>query len=217
MDIAKITTKPKSILVINAARLSIASGVLFVILLGSLHLLEPEYDPTWSFISEYALGDFGWMMQLAFLLMATSLVSCVVSVFSQLRSILGYIGLAVLLISAVGLFISAMFNTDPITFSQDEYTFSGKMHVLGASLEYTPIAALLISIALARIEAWRIIRTRLMITSAIMLLLLIAFILFLPFDGKFGPGVYTGLVGRFMIVSYVPWLITIGYYILNKR
>lgn len=45
------------------ARLSIASGVLFILLLGSLHLLEPEFDPTWRFISEYALGRFGWLIK----------------------------------------------------------------------------------------------------------------------------------------------------------
>jgi hypothetical protein len=68
-----IATKPVSAVAANAARLSIASGVLFVLLLGSLHLLEPEFDPTWRFISEYALGNFGWMMRLAFLALATSL------------------------------------------------------------------------------------------------------------------------------------------------
>jgi len=41
----------------NAARISIASGALFVVSLGSLHVLEPEFDPTWRFISEYALGS----------------------------------------------------------------------------------------------------------------------------------------------------------------
>jgi hypothetical protein len=42
-----------------AARLSIVSEVLFVLLLASLHVLEPEFDPTWRFTSEYALGNFG--------------------------------------------------------------------------------------------------------------------------------------------------------------
>ena len=57
----------------NDARVSIVSGVLFVLLLGSLHLLEPEFNSSWRFLSEYELGKFGWLMRLAFLALATSL------------------------------------------------------------------------------------------------------------------------------------------------
>lgn len=42
----------------------IMAGALFVFLLSSLHMLQPEFDPTWRFISEYALGGYGWMMHL---------------------------------------------------------------------------------------------------------------------------------------------------------
>jgi len=75
------------------SRLSIASAVLFALLLGSLHLLEPEFNPPWRFISEYELGSFGWMMRLAFLALATSLGSAAVAIFSQVRTVAGYIGL----------------------------------------------------------------------------------------------------------------------------
>jgi hypothetical protein len=40
-----------------------------VLLLG-MHVLKPEIAPSWRFISEYALGDFGWLMHLAFLAFA---------------------------------------------------------------------------------------------------------------------------------------------------
>jgi hypothetical protein len=61
---ALITTNPVSSVAAHAARLSIASAVLFAPLVGSLHLLEPEFNPPWRFISEYELGSFGWMMRL---------------------------------------------------------------------------------------------------------------------------------------------------------
>lgn len=212
-----IPTKPVSVVAVVAARLSISSGVLFVLLLGSLHMLEPEFDPTWHFVSEYALGNFGWMMHLAFFMLATSLVSAGVMLSSQIRTVMGYIGLAVLGIGAIGLFIAAVFTTDPIATSQEAATFSGKMHVFGASLDYTPVAALLLSFALARTQAWQPIRTWLFLTAGVTLVLMVAFILLLPHDGKLGPGVLAGLFGRFLLVSYLGWLSIVGLYTLRLR
>jgi hypothetical protein len=42
-------------------------------LVGSLHQLEPEFDPTWRFFSESAFGEFSWTMHLAFLALASCL------------------------------------------------------------------------------------------------------------------------------------------------
>ena len=48
-----------------AARLSLASGATFVALLAVLHVVKAELDPSWRFISEYAIGAHGWLMVLA--------------------------------------------------------------------------------------------------------------------------------------------------------
>lgn len=205
-----------------AARISIATGVLFVLLLLSLHVLEPEFDPTWRFVSEYALGPFGWLMHLAFFLLATSLASAGVVLFSSVRSmvskisrLVGYIGLAILGLAAIGILIAAIFTTDPMTTPPAAMTLSGNMHVFGASLDYTPVAALVLSFVLARQPAWRPIRRWLFLTAGVMLLAMVAFMLMLPHDGKFGPGVLAGLFGRFLLVSYLGWLLTIGFHILK--
>ncbi|MBO9609005.1 MAG: DUF998 domain-containing protein [Paenibacillaceae bacterium] len=195
-----------------AARLSIITGALFIILLASLHVIEPEFDPTWRFISEYALGKFGWLMHLCFYLIAVSLASTGVVILSRLRSIMVYIGLIILLMSAIGLFIAGIFVTDPIVVYQQKATFSGQMHVLGASLDYTPVAAVLISIALVRNRTLRKNRRRLLIaTSCIALAVMFAFMFFLPRDGVFGPGVYAGLIGRVQMMSYFAWILAVGY------
>jgi hypothetical protein len=62
--------RPVTRLECAAAYAAIAAGALFGILLLGLHVLEPEYDPTWRFLSEYALGRFGWLMTAAFLAIA---------------------------------------------------------------------------------------------------------------------------------------------------
>ena len=210
-----ITTSPVSSVAAYAARLSIASAVLFALLVGSLHLLEPEFNPPWRFISEYELGSFGWMMRLAFLALATSLASAAVAIFSQVRTVAGYIGLVGMGVAAIGILIAAIFATDPATTSREAATFSGRMHVLGASLDYTPVAALLLSFSLAPNKAWRPIRQRLFITVGVTLVALTAFMFTLPYDGKIGPGVLAGLFGRLRLVSYLGWLITVGLRAIN--
>ena len=43
----------------SAARVSLAACGLFVLLLAALHLLRPDLDPSWRFVSEYQLGEHG--------------------------------------------------------------------------------------------------------------------------------------------------------------
>lgn len=200
-----------------AAWLSIATGVLFVLLLASLHVLEPEFDPTWRFMSEYALGTFGWIMPLAFVMLASSLACAGVAIFSSVRNVVGYIGLGLLFIGAIGLVLAAVFRTDPMTTSEAAMTWSGKLHGLAAALDWMPVAALLLSFSLARHPFWRPIRLQLFVTAGISLVIMIAFTLMLPQDGKFGPSVLAGLFGRFLLVSYLGWLLTIGFHTLKLR
>jgi hypothetical protein len=215
MTVLANTTKPVSEVESNAARISIASGVLFVLLLGSLHLLEPEFDPTWRFISEYALGKFGWMMSLAFVALAISLASVGVAIFSRVRNVVGYIGLMILVLAVIGLVIAASFKTDPIFTKREEMTSSGQMHVLGASLDYSPLAFLLLSFSLARHKDWSSVKMWLFFTAILSIVLTIGFIFTIPANGVFGPGVYSGLVGRFLILSYLGWLAIVSLQILK--
>jgi hypothetical protein len=53
-----------------AAKLALAGSITFVALVTSLHFIKPEVDPSWHMISEYEIGDLGWLMQLAFLSLA---------------------------------------------------------------------------------------------------------------------------------------------------
>jgi hypothetical protein len=41
-----------------AARLSFTAAVAFLVLLAILHIIKPDYDPSWRFISEYLIGDY---------------------------------------------------------------------------------------------------------------------------------------------------------------
>ena len=199
----------------NAARISRYAGGLFALLLVGLHVIEPEYDPTWRFVSEYALGRFGWVMSVAFGALAVSLLGTVVAIARHVRTVAGYIGLAIIAIAAAGLLIAAVFVTDPITTAPDAYSVSGRLHILGASLDWSPIGMVLSGWSLSRTAGWRRHRRVLLLTAALPVVLTLAFTAALPPDGHYGAGVYAGLIGRIMLVSYLGWIVTVSRLVLR--
>jgi hypothetical protein len=210
------TATPVAAISRTAARLSLAAAAVFLILLAALHLIKPELDPSWRVISEYALGDYGWMMVLAFLSLAVSCVSLFVAIRSQTRTIGGKIGLAFLLVAAVGLIIAAIFTTDPITASHNELTTHGTLHGLGAALGTGfPIAAALIGWSLARNQTWSSARRSLIWAAGLawigFLVFALSMIVMFPDDGTFGPDVLIGWPNRFMIVAYSAWLMVVAW------
>src|SRR5215207_177873 len=180
----------------TAALLSFVAAATFLVLLATLHFIKPELDPSWRMVSEYEIGHYGWVMVLAFLSLAFSCATLFVAIRSQTRTTGGYIGLALLLVSAVGMTIAAIFATDPITASQDELTTHGTLHGVGALLGIPgfPIAATLISLSLARNRAWSPVRRSLLWTVSLNWISLLVFIVFMAVmlpqsGGKFGPEV----------------------------
>jgi hypothetical protein len=205
-----------------AARLSFGSAVAFLVLVAALHVIKPELDPSWRFISEYAIGDNGWLMMLAFFLLALSCAVLFVALWSQVKTFIGKIGLVLLLVSAAGMFIAGLFPTDPITTSRDAMTMNGRLHELGAMLDLTPFAALFITFGLLRRNpVWAPARRALLLTAGLPLLGLIVFIgsvsMMLPSDGQFGPDVLVGWPNRFLVVSYCAWLITVARQVIRRN
>lgn len=193
------------------ARIAITLAGLFVILLLSLHFLEPSLDPTWRFISEYMLTRHGWMMVLAFIALAVSLACMFAVLLSQSRTVPGVVGLILLMLAAIGLTIAAIYPTDPITLPESAVTDRGRMHVMGASLDWTPFAALLICWSLRRYKDWYPIRRKLFISASVPAVLTIAFIVSIAnASGKIEPGVYAGLIGRLLLTSYFGWIFIVS-------
>jgi hypothetical protein len=208
--------KPVRAMSRTAALLSFASAATFVVLLAALHFIKPEQDPSWHFISEYAIGDYGWMMVLAFLSLALSYVSLFAAIRSQLQTIVGRIGLPLLLVSALGLIIAAIFTTDPITVSEEAVTTEGTLHNLGGALGIAmPFAAGLIGWKLARNPAWSSAKRPLLWATGLALIAFVVSFVSLGVmvsqsGGKFGPDVLVGWPNRFEVVAYSVWLMVVA-------
>jgi len=124
-----------------AARMVIVFSATFLAILFLLHFLEPEFDPSWRMISEYALGRYGWMMTLAFFCWGGSVLALLVALWPYLRTIGGMIGRGWLLLIGVALFGAGIFKTNPIT--DTTIRTANSLHALcGAFVILTfPIAA----------------------------------------------------------------------------
>lgn len=218
--------KPVTAISRTAARVSLAGASTFLGLLAALHVLKPEFDPSWRMVSEYEIGNYGWVMTLAFLSLSLSGLTVFIAVRSQIRTIGGYIGLAFLLATAVGQAIGGIFTADPMTASADALTTHGNLHALGAMIGIPgfPISATLISRSLIRSGAWYPARRSLLWMVSLnwisLLVFAICIAIMLPQSGgKFGPDVLIGWPNRFIVLANSGWLIAVAWYAvqLGKR
>lgn len=201
-----VVSTPVSKFARDAALLSFAASAAFILCLGALHVLRPDLNPSWRFISEYESGDHSWVMRLAFLTLALSCVSLCVAIVSQIRTLAGYLGLALLALSAIGMVIAGIFAPSRV---------SG-IHEVGAMLDSAPLAALLINWSLSQNGAWSSVRRTLAWTAGIPLLGLMIFLLSLAVmpprnGGQPDPEVLAGWPNRIMILAHCAWLMPIAW------
>jgi hypothetical protein len=220
---AKTTARSVTTISSTAARLSFAGAATFALLLAALRFFKPELDPSWHFISEYAIGEYGWIMVLAFLSLALGYVSLFVALRSQLQTTAGRIGLALLLVSALGLTIAAIFTTDSVTVSDNSVTTEGTLHNFGGTLGIAmPFAAALIGWKLARNPTWSSARRPLLWATGLALVaFLVSFgslsVMVSRSGGEFGPDVPVGWPNRIEIVAYSVWLMVVARQAIRVR
>jgi hypothetical membrane protein len=131
----------------------------FVIVLIVLHILEPDFDPRFRFMSEYALGHYGWLMTTAFFALGLAPLVAGIGlqkVYQSSRSTL--IGLGLLVIVGMFIWLAGIFK-DSIP------------HLLASVVVFPSIvmAVLLLSWTFRRAAGWQMIyRTALFIALAML-------------------------------------------------
>ncbi|HEU5060857.1 MAG TPA: DUF998 domain-containing protein [Kofleriaceae bacterium] len=201
---------------VAAAQVALVGCALFVALLALLHLVRPEIDPSWHFISEYAIGENGWLMGLAFFSLALGYLALAVALAPHLRGLGGRVGLALLAAGAVGLGLAGLFPMDPLMTHPDDATTSGTLHHVGGTLGIAlPLAALVVSWKLARDPDWRAHRRRIawagiaaVVASAASMVALGAMLS--ESSGQFGPDVPVGWPNRLEILAGCAWLAVVA-------
>ena len=136
-----------------AARLAVVGPLLCLALVALLHVLEPEVNDSEA-VSEYALGDFGWLMNLAFFSAAAGIGALAVVLYRSLaHSKTAVAGIILLALAAVAWIFLGAGNIDP---EGADMTTHGLIHGIGFFLGLpTRLAApLVLAAAFRRDERW---------------------------------------------------------------
>ena len=128
------------------ALLAMAAAAATLLLLASLHILSPEFDPSFRMVSEYALGHYGWVLSLMFLAWGMSAWALALALWSQVKTRAGKVGWWFLVIAGLGEALASVFDITHDT----GHSIAGVLGMGGF-----PIAAVVLSVSLGRTQAWR--------------------------------------------------------------
>jgi len=129
-----------------AAVYALGATALTVVLVVLLHLLEPEFDPSWRMLSEYSLGRYGVLMRAAFLAMGTAVIAVAVALWPTAGP--WSLGLVLVALGPLG---AAFIDTDPITTPRAQMSRRSNIHAALGSLFILgfPVAATIAGISAA--------------------------------------------------------------------
>lgn len=177
---------------------SLLGLLLFLALVGLLHVLEPQYSPVTSTISEYVLGAYSYVMIAAFLALASG--SGTLALAIRHTRLLGPLGMACLWIWSCGTLIAGIFPTDV---GGEPATWYAVVHALAAT-------SALLSLCIAELNGLRravvVMKTPPLAISTLIVCLFIAIAFLLG-----GMGILPfGLVERIVVTSHIFWLATLA-------
>lgn len=210
----------------TAARLTISASIATLVLLALLHVLSPEFAPSWRMVSEYANGEYRWLLSLMFIFWALSSWILAFTIWSEVKTTAGKIGLYFLIASGIGEAMAAVFDIN--------HSLHGLASLIG--IGSLPIAAMLVSTSLGRTDAWSATKKSLLVTANLtwisVLLMGITFAILITTYTQAGgdmtstevpatlPDGVIALVGwanRFLIVAYCAWVINVVWQAMNKK
>lgn len=182
----------------SLARIATAGVTAFVGIILLLHALESEFDPTERMVSEYALGDYGYLLNAAALLLALGSAALAMGLRQTLgpRSLMSTVLLATWSAGAV---TAGLFNTDPK--GTAVVTTNGEIHTVAVVVAVLALtcAAFLFGREFQRNAGWR---TSATVTRWWALAMLIATIAtWLTAESEVG-----GIVQRVWIAVLIGWL-----------
>jgi len=224
----KVIAKPVTEISLSlpAARLAVAASIAVPLLLASLHVLSPEFDPAWRMVSEYADGQYGWVLSLMFIVWAVSSWALVSAIWSQVRTRAGKVGLVFLIAAGIGEAMASVFDIN--------HSLHGLAALIG--IGSLPVAALLLSVSLGRTREWSGARKAVLWTAnltwiSVLLMAATFAILIVTYTQAGGdmtteaaptvlpPGVIAlvGWTNRFLIMVYCAWVMTVAWHAIKLR
>jgi hypothetical protein len=195
------------------AEISLAGTGAFSLVLIFLHFLKPENDASWRMISEYEIGRWGWLMRLAFFSWSLGVFGLAAALSQHISAIAD----ALLAIIAVSILGAGIFVTDPITTPNESQNRASKLHTLfgGITIIGTPFVATAVDGSLSGSPLVASIQPYLVWLTLMVWLGFLAFVSAMAyFIGTkkipLGPQAKIGWSNRFMVATYVAWLMIVA-------
>lgn len=173
-----------------------------------LHLIKPGLDPVDHQISEYALGPWGWLMTVAFLVVGAGMVALGVGLRRSLTPGPRVWAAWLIAVTAVCFVGVAVFPTDaPLADGTTANTFSGQMHAFASTVGplFLVVGAFALRGVFARDPRWHPLAR---VTGWFAVTMTLWYLISGTVVVAFGPGSYTGVVQRLF------WLVLLGWFAL---
>lgn len=126
-----------------AANLAVAATATSLVALLGLHLLSPEFQPSWRMVSEYANGRHSWLLSLMFATWGVGSLALAVALAPHATGWMGRAGLLFLVLAGTGEIMAALFDIN--------HRLHGPAAAIG--MPSLPVAAVLLTLALRRLDA----------------------------------------------------------------
>jgi uncharacterized membrane protein YwaF len=95
-----------------AATIAIAATAISALALLVLHIVSPEYQPSWRMVSEYANGRHAWLLTVMFATWAAAYWALAAAVWPIAESWPGRLGSMLLILAGIGSSMGALFDVN---------------------------------------------------------------------------------------------------------
>ncbi len=185
---------PKTIAVI-----SFYGIILFTVIVCLLHFLRPDKNLLSSFVSEYAVGNDGWLMTIAFYILAVAAAFLLIGLLQNCKA--SATSSISIVIFCIGILLAGILPTDvPV----EPPTLHGLIHGFAALIALFSLGISMIAWGnvFKKIISWKSFAKPSIFYGIVSLVLLIIFVA--------SPISFRGLTQRFLLVWNISWLLLVS-------
>lgn len=175
----------------------------FLLVNVSLHFLDPDLSVVDTVLSDYALGDYGWLSRAGDLGAAAGLIAIALGLRSTLapgkRVAASWV---LILVAGIGFIVSAFFDTDGT--EATEFTTAGIIHIVSSMVAIIGliVTSWLLRGVFSRDDGYRYLRRTQLWFAVVISVTAVAMILL--------AGIADGLAQRALVIVMVTWWIVLA-------
>lgn len=115
--------------------LAIIGAVVWIATVAAFHGIRPDLNPGSAYISNYARGDWAWVIRAAFLINGVGWAAAGIGIYRSLDGSRGALVLAILAgLAGLGMFVAGVFRADPL--NTTSHSLEGIVHGRAAGLTF---------------------------------------------------------------------------------